>query len=108
MARADDRWPGAGVGSFLFGWPSIVAVIINYVKRGEANGTWLASHFTWQIRTFWIAAAWSVLIAVVGLVLSVILVGIAIWIVGLFVLGIWVIYRVVKGWLRLQARQPVA
>jgi uncharacterized membrane protein len=41
------------VGAFLFGWPSIIAVIINYVKRGEAKGTWLESHFAWQIRTFW-------------------------------------------------------
>ena len=43
------------IGSFVFGWPSIIAVIINYVKRGEARGTWLESHFTWQIRTFWFA-----------------------------------------------------
>jgi uncharacterized membrane protein len=53
------------LGSFLFGWPSIIAVIINYVKRSEARGTWLESHFDWQIRTFWFALggrcwwAWS-------------------------------------------------
>jgi uncharacterized membrane protein len=69
------------VGSFLFGWPSIIAVIINYVKRGDARGTWLESHFTWQIRTFWF--------------------------VGLAVLGVWAIYRIARGWMRLQDRQPV-
>ena len=51
------------LGSFLFGWPSIIAVIINYVKRGDVRGTWLESHFTWQIRTFWFALAWAVLVA---------------------------------------------
>ncbi len=47
------------VGAFVFGWPSIIAVIINYVKRGEARGTWLESHFRWQIRTFWYALLWA-------------------------------------------------
>ena len=50
------------VGAFLFGWPSIIAVIINYVKRDEARGTWLESHITWQIRTFWFALLWAVVI----------------------------------------------
>ena len=45
------------LGSFIFGWPSIIAVIINYVKRGDARGTWLESHFDWQIKTFWYAVA---------------------------------------------------
>ena len=95
------------VGSFVFGWPSIIAVIINYVKRGEARGTWLESHFTWQIRTFWFALLWACLIFFVSLVLAIVLVGFAIWIIGLFLLGIWAIYRIVSGWLRLQNRQPM-
>ena len=45
------------VGSFLFGWPSIIAVIINYVKRDEARGTWLESHITWQIPHVLVRAA---------------------------------------------------
>jgi uncharacterized membrane protein len=96
------------VGSFLFGWPSIIAVIVNYVKRDDARGTWLASHFTWQIRTFWFALLWACLIGLSGLLLAIVLVGFAIWIVGLFALGLWAIYRIAKGWLRLQDRQPVA
>ncbi len=47
------------IGAFLFGWPSIIAVIINYVKRSEVRGTWLDSHFSWQIRTFWWALLWA-------------------------------------------------
>ena len=95
------------VGSFIFGWPSIIAVIINYVKRGDARGTWLESHFTWQIRTFWFAMLWACVIGIAGLALAIVLVGFAIWIVGLFVLGVWAIYRIVRGWLRLQSRQPI-
>jgi len=95
------------VGSFVFGWPSIIAVIINYVKRGDARGTWLESHFTWQIRTFWFAMLWACIIGVAGFLLAIVLVGFAIWIVGLFILGVWAVYRIVSGWLRLQSRQPM-
>jgi len=90
------------LGSFLFGWPSIIAVVINYVKRGEARGTWLESHFTWQIRTFWFALAWAALVALVSIPLAVILVGIGTWIAGMFLLGVWAIYRIARGWLRLK------
>ena len=96
------------VGSFLFGWPSIIAVIINYVKRGDARGTWLESHFTWQIRTFWWAMLWAIVIFLLGLLLAIVIVGFAIWIVGLAIHGIWAIYRIARGWLRLNDRQPVA
>lgn len=96
------------LGSFLFGWPSIIAVIVNYVKRGEVRGTWLESHFTWQIRTFWLALAWAALVALVSIPLAVILVGIGTWIAGMFVLGVWAIYRIARGWLRLNDHQPMS
>jgi uncharacterized membrane protein len=96
------------VGAFLFGWPSIIAVIINYVKRDEARGTWLESHFTWQIRTFWLALLWALVIGAVGAVLAIVLVGFAIWIVGFFALGLWAIYRIAKGWMALRDRRAVA
>jgi uncharacterized membrane protein len=95
------------VGSFLFGWPSIIAVILNYVKRGEARGTWLESHFTWQIRTFWFAMLWSLVVLAVGAPLTLVLVGFAVWAVGLFLLGIWAIYRVTRGWLALRDHHAV-
>jgi uncharacterized membrane protein len=77
-----------------------VGVIIDYVKRDDARGTWLESHFRWQIRTFW----WSLLWAVIGGILAFILVGFAI----LAIAAIWMIYRIVKGWLRLAERREVA
>ena len=95
------------VGAFLFGWPSIIAVILNYVKRGEARGTWVESHFRWQIHTFWMALAAAVVIAVVSAVLVIVLVGFATWVVGLFVLGVWAIVRIGRGWLALRDRRPM-
>jgi len=95
------------VGMFLFGWPSIIAVIINYVKRSDVRGTYLDSHFSWQIRTFWWAMLWAIIIGVMGAVLAIVIVGFAIWIIGFFALGIWAIYRIARGWLRLKDRQPM-
>ena len=88
------------VGAFLTGWPSIIAVILNYVKRGEVRGTWLESHFRWQIRTFWYGLLW------VGLcVLFAVLtfgIGILIARLPLAIVGIWFVYRIARGWLPLR------
>jgi uncharacterized membrane protein len=89
------------IGAFIFGWPSILAVIINYVKRDEARGTWLESHLSWQIRTFWFAVLWASLVVVVGFALTLVLIGFAILWIGLFALGIWATYRIVRGWMAL-------
>jgi uncharacterized membrane protein len=93
------------VGAFLTGWPSIIAVVLNYVKRSEARGTWLESHFRWQIRTFW----WGLLWVALCLVFVVITLGIGVVIawIPLMVVGFWFIYRIAKGWLRLVDRQPM-
>ncbi len=85
------------VGAFVFGWPSIIAVIINYVTRSNVNGTWLESHWRWQLRSFWYAALW---LLVAGL-LAVTLIGIPAAILVIVFTGIWVLYRVIRGWLAL-------
>ena len=95
------------LGSFLFGWPSIIAVILNYVKRGDARGTWLESHFTWQIRTFWFAVVWAIVLACVNFVLMFLLIGFLTWPMSFFVLGVWAVYRIAKGWMRLNERRVV-
>jgi uncharacterized membrane protein len=95
------------LGSFLFGWPSIIAVIINYAKRSEVRGTWLESHFNWQIRTFWFALAWALIVGLVSLPLTVVLIGIGTWVAGLFLLGVWAIYRIARGWMRLNAHREM-
>ncbi len=93
------------IGAFLTGWPSIIAVILNYVKHSEARGTWLESHFRWQIRTFWYGLLWVVLCGAL-VVLTLGLGVIVVW-VPLALLTIWFIYRIARGWLRLGARQPM-
>ena len=95
------------IGSFLFGWPSIIAVIVNYIYRRDARGTWLESHFDWQIRTFWFASAWAALVALVSIPLTLLIIGFGTWVLGMLVLAIWAIYRVARGWLRLNAHQPM-
>ena len=90
---------------FFTGWPSIIAVILNYVKRGDVQGTWLESHFRWQIRTFWYGFLWF---ALCGLFLLMTLgIGIIIVWLPLAILTIWVIYRVVRGWVALRDGRPM-
>ncbi|MBS3916632.1 MAG: hypothetical protein KGZ31_02950 [Sulfuritalea sp.] len=85
------------VTAFLSGWPSIIAVVMNYIKRGETQGTFLESHFRWQIRTFWFALLWVVLAVLAGL--TIVLLPLAWGIAN--AAGLWVLYRIVRGWLRL-------
>ncbi|WP_333840781.1 DUF4870 family protein [Pelomicrobium sp.] len=91
------------VTAFLTGWPSIVAVIINYVKRPDVRGSYLESHFRWQIRTFWFALLW----VLVALLVWATLVGIPLALGILLITGLWVLYRIIRGWLRLVDRKPM-
>ena len=91
-------------GGFVFGLPSLVAVFLNYLKRSDVNGTWLESHFRWQIRTFWFTALWLV---VYGL-LIITIIGIPIAWILIVILGLWVGYRVIRGWVALFGERPVA
>src|SRR5882757_7613505 len=90
------------VGSFVGGLPSIVAVIMNYARRAEARGTFLESHFRWQIRTFWFALLWALIIVALSLPLMLIIVGFYTLALGWVLLGVWVIYRIIRGWLALR------
>ncbi len=85
--------------SFLVGVSAIVAVIMNYVKRQDVAGTIYESHFRWQIRTFWFGLLWGAL----GIITWLVVIG---WIV-LSANGIWIIYRIVKGWLYLNDGKPM-
>lgn len=85
--------------SYFVGITAIVAIVMNYVKKDDVAGTFLESHFRWQIRTFWFGVLWGVLGAIT-----------MVFIIGWFVLvanGIWIIYRIVKGWLRLNDGKPM-
>jgi uncharacterized membrane protein len=93
------------VGAFLTGWPSIIAVILNYVKRSEVRGTRLESHFRWQIRTFWFGLLWVTLCGL--FVVATLGIGLLIAWLPLTVVGLWFIYRIVRGWLRLLDHRPM-
>jgi uncharacterized membrane protein len=85
--------------SCVVGITAVIAIIMNYVKRDDVAGTWLASHYRWQIRTFWFSLLWGV----IGIPLCFAIIGFPI----LAAAGIWAIYRIVKGWLRLSENKPM-
>lgn len=91
------------IGSFVASLPSIVAVVLNYLKRRSARGTWLESHYDWQIRTFWFAILW----VVIAIVLTLTVVGIPIALAILIAITLWLVYRIARGWLRLSAGEPM-
>ena len=93
------------VGMFLTGWPSLIAVILNYVKRSDVRGTWLESHFRWQIRTFWFGLLW-ILLCILFVFMTLGLGMLVVWIpVGL--VALWFIYRIARGWIALNDRRPM-
>ncbi|MBX3717414.1 MAG: hypothetical protein KF738_15560 [Burkholderiales bacterium] len=85
--------------SLVLGVTALVAIVMNYVKRDDVQGTWLESHFRWQIRTFWFSLLWGLL----GVITFLLIVGWLILIADL----LWFIYRIVKGWIRLNDGKPM-
>jgi uncharacterized membrane protein len=85
--------------SLIFGVTSIIAIVLNYIKKDDARGTWLESHFAWQIRTFW----WSLVWFVLGWLTFLILIGWVVWGVAF----VWFVYRIAKGWLNLNDNKPM-
>lgn len=90
---------GLYAASFLVGITAIVAIVMNYVKREDMQGTLFESHFRWQIRTFWFGLLWGVL----GALSLFIVVGFAVLLAN----AVWIIYRIVKGWLNLNDNKPM-
>jgi uncharacterized membrane protein len=90
------------VGSFVFGLPSIVAVIMNYARRSAVDGTYLESHFRWQIRTFWFGALAALIVWAISIPLMIVVIGFVTVIIGVALIGLWLIYRVARGWIALR------
>jgi uncharacterized membrane protein len=91
------------VTAFLSGWPSILAVLLNYIKREAVRGTYLESHFRWQIRTFWFALLWLG----VGTILVITVIGIPLAWILVVIIGLWVLYRMMSGVARLMNQQAM-
>ena len=86
-------------GGLLVGFSLVAAVIVNYIKQDDIRGTWLESHFRWQIRTFWFTLLWA---ALGGLTF--------VFVIGFFILvadGIWLVYRIAKGWIFLNEKKQM-
>jgi len=92
-----------GVGFFI-GVTWLVGVVIAYVKRDDARGTWMESHFSWQIRTFWWSLVWYLLGGLLAITIIGIVIAYPLWIVT----WLWGLYRVIKGWIRLNDGKPVS
>ena len=93
------------VTAFLTGWPSIIAVILNYVKRSEARGTWVESHFRWQLRTFWFGLLWIGLCAL--FVIGTLGIGILLVWIPIGIVTVWFLYRIIRGWVALKDYRPM-
>lgn len=86
--------------SLLTGSVTLFAgAIINYVRRDDVQGSWVESHFRWQIKTFWYSLLWLV----IGGVTTIFLIGWAI----LLAASLWLIYRLAKGWVYLNEQRPM-
>ncbi|MGD9343412.1 MAG: hypothetical protein PVJ25_05205 [Desulfuromonadales bacterium] len=91
---------GLQAASLLTGSLTLFAgVIINYVRMEDVQGSWIESHFRWQTRTFWYTLLWLV----IGSVTTLILIGWAI----LLAASLWLIYRIVKGWVYLNEQRAM-
>ena len=100
--------PATVVGSFVFGLPSILAVVMNYARQPEVEGTWLEGHFRWQIRTFWYSLLWMTLATLISLPLVLLLgLGIITFFLAATVVGAWVVYRVLRGWIALRSGRTI-
>jgi len=90
------------IGRRTLGLPSLVALILNYARRAAVRGSWLEAHFRWQIRTFWFALLWTVVAAVISMPLMLVVIGIFTMWAAAMAIGLWVVYRVARGWLALR------
>ena len=93
------------VGAFLTGWPSIIAVILNYIKRSDVRHTWLESHFQWQIRTFWFGLLWMSLCGV--FIIATLGIGLLFVWLPITLVELWFVYRIIRGWVTLSDGRPM-
>ena len=93
------------VGAFLTGWSSIIAVMLNYIKRSEVRGTWLESHFLWQIRTFWFGLLWISLCVI--FIIMTLGIGLLFMWLPISLVGLWFVYRIIRGWVTLNENRPM-
>lgn len=100
--------PATVIGSYVFGLPSIIAVIMIYARRSDARSTWLETHLRWQLRTFWFAVLWMAVAAIVSAPLVLLFgLGIVTFYFAAVVIAAWIIYRVARGWIALRDKRAI-
>jgi len=100
--------PATVIGSYVFGLPSIIAVIMIYARRSDARNTWLETHLRWQLRTFWFAVLWMAVAAIVSAPLVLLFgLGIVTFYFAAVVIAAWIIYRVARGWIALRDKRAI-
>jgi len=95
--------PAFIVTAFFVGWPSILAVVLTYMKRDDVKGTYLESHLRWTLRTFWFALLWIIICGILFATLIGIVLAIIIWVAA----GLWVLYRLIRGFKRLLSEEAM-
>ena len=85
---------------FSAGIFSVIAIIINYVKRPDLPDEFFRSHFRWQARSFWFTLLWLVLASPLWILV------IPGWL-AYVVIGLWYLYRFIRGWLAFSSNQPM-
>jgi uncharacterized membrane protein len=95
-----------GLAPFTAWLLAIVAIVIGMAKRPDVAGTYLESHVAWLSRTFWYGLLWILVATVLTVILVITLVGILVWWLPWTILFIWYLYRVIRGWLRLNEGKP--
>lgn len=102
-AAAGVLSPALVITSFLTGWPSVIALILSYLNRSNAQGTYLESHYRWVISTFWYALLWLIICSILFITFF----GIPVALILLLVVGAWVLYRMARGVLALLSEKPL-
>ncbi len=95
-----------GLAPFTAWLLAVAAIIVGIMTRDNVRGTWVESHYTWLSRTFWWGLLWIAVAGVVTGILFITIVGILIWWLPWTILFFWYLYRVIRGWLRLNEGKP--
>lgn len=97
-----------GYRTILFGVPSVVAIVMNLVRRPQARGSWLQSHFDWQLRTFaWLLAGVAAASLAFGSIVLV-LTRLPLLEISFLLLGVWAGIRIARGWVALREARTIA
>jgi uncharacterized membrane protein len=95
-----------GLAPFTAWLLALLAIIVGIATRDRVRDTWVETHYSWLSRTFWWGLLWIAVCGVLTAILFVTIVGILVWWLPWTILFFWYLYRVLRGWLRLNDGRP--